>query len=128
MVWLGRHPNHPLIQYQQINDEINVGRIVHYICGHIVFWFDPEWRPPYKTSAQAVQKFWDYEDIIRDKLIPEPEYTDDDLKNDQLDWDRLQKAEQFMVVLRTTVRKKFHEWNRIKQNVRQELTHVNSIH
>jgi hypothetical protein len=117
MAWLGRHGSFQLVTYLDINNEINVGRVLHYICGHLIFWVDPAWRPPYKTSAEAVQTFYDYEDLIRNKYLGKPKYGDDEAANEAIDEGRVNHVNEYMVSLRKRVRKDYYEWNKIKQNV-----------
>ncbi len=119
MLWLYRCHKTPLITYTHIQDEIAVGRIVHYLCGHIVFWADPLYQPPHQASNEARNPV-DYEDLIRNKYTPRPVYTSSDEDNNTLDRDRAQRARHFLVGLRKWVRARFGGWNKIKQNVGRE--------
>ncbi|KAF7502357.1 hypothetical protein GJ744_005998 [Endocarpon pusillum] len=116
MVWLYRYPDRPLMGYNDVPNEINLGRILHYLCGYIVFWADPLWRPPYKTSNEVTTSFYEYEDIIRNVWLDPPTYTNDREKDDQIDKDRVDTVEKFMTAWRKRVRSTYYEWDKFKQN------------
>lgn len=119
MRFLGRYGKLCLVSYEGINDEINVGRILHYVCGHVVFWADPNWKPPYKTSSEATQSFYDYTDVIRNVYLPEAEWTGDRDRDDAKERKRHDKVEAFMDSVRRRIRKDYPLWYAIKQNVRR---------
>jgi hypothetical protein len=120
MIWLGRHPSHYLTTYQNIADEINIGLILHFVCGHIVFWVDPSYQPPYKTSTAASTTFYEWEDLIRVKYVDTPQYTDNPDDDLALDEEREIVVVDFMIVIRKFITKKYDAWNRIPKNVSVE--------
>lgn len=135
MEYLGWDPDINPISYQDILHEINVGRILHDVCGHIVFWTDPTWRPtqertgplseepddygpgPAYTSAPLPGAPYDYEYIFRRKyaqlavpLAPEERYDSDKLR-------LVGKVSVFIGELRQRIKREYDQWNAIEPEV-----------
>ncbi len=95
MIWLSRNPDLPLVTYRDIVNEIHMGRIMHLLGGHLIYWVDPSWQPPYKTSSEAIHGFYEYEDMIRNEYLGPAAYTDNKAQDDKIDEERVKTGRMF---------------------------------
>ena len=116
MVWMEQSKSLAIFNYATIEREIKVGLTLHYLVGHIIFWADPVYYPPYRTAKEATQGY-DLQDKMVDAYTHD-EFVEDDVEHTRAGRDRRDhQVTAFLSKLRGRIRKDFSEWNKIKPNV-----------
>jgi hypothetical protein len=109
--------------YYTLHHAIKVGEYMDLLCGHILFWANPGWVEPYKTSKDAKTAFYEYENLLRHAYTYQPTYRDggtdeDDVYNNELDRNQRERVQKFLDELRRLVSKNFQAFSKICKEVR----------
>jgi hypothetical protein len=122
--YLIRHDKRMPSDYHTLHHAIKVGEYMDLLCGHILFWANPGWVEPYKTSKDAKEAFYEYGNLLRDAYTSPPTYRDgetqeDDDYNNLQDQSRRDKVHEFLHALRRLVSKSYPAFSTICKEVRQ---------
>ncbi len=98
-------PDALVYTYGSIYREIMIGDRLAQLLTHVVFWADPVWIQPYRSSTEAKQNY-NFQDVVSETYVPLVFDDDDVPSNVPRQIAAAEKVQTFISQLRTYIRGK----------------------
>ena len=113
-----RKPNPAISTYSDVFKVIRIGATLQFVCPHVLFWFDPNWRLPTKTNLNDPNAKYDWLTLFKTaNMLPEAMYIDDPEQDAATDKERDRLYDVFMASLVNRVTKDLEIWKPIVAKV-----------